>query len=93
MSGVSNRLEEYFQKLISEIFDEISEDKLQQEARKWFDSFVEVKNMSPGESDENTVCSCTNRPAQRLRQRELEVGDSTALDDFLSEFLSGGAEV
>lgn len=82
---ISGYVDEYygrFQELLSEILKEHFDNETI--TSEWFDSFVEVKNVVSEE--ESTPLSCLDRPAQRLRQRELEAGDTTALDDYLKEF-------
>lgn len=83
MSDHAFRYEEYIQELIGEAIDKY----LQGSITDWFDSFVDVKTLT-SEIEEYSNFSCIDKPAQRLRQRELDAGDTTVLDGFLKEFQS-----
>lgn len=82
INGYVDEYYERFQELLAEILKEHFDNKTI--TPEWFDAFVEVKNVAPEE--DRVPFSCLDRPAQRLRQRELEAGDTTALDNFLKEF-------
>lgn len=82
INGYVNEYYERFQELLAEIVNEHFDNETM--TPEWFDAFVEVKNVVPEE--DRVPFSCLDRPTKRMRQRELEVGDTTALDNFLKEF-------
>ena len=82
INGYVDEYYDRFQELLAEILKEHFDNETI--TPEWFDVFVEVKNVVPEE--DRIPFSCLDRPSQRLRQRELEVGDTTALDNFLKEF-------
>lgn len=60
----------------------------QRYTESWFESFVDVKDIGPGD---RAMVSIDMSLAADIQEAELETGDTDILDSFLGEFLLQGA--